>query len=76
MRLLTAPKVVTISLRGNVPTNDQLLVAGITASGELFIFALTRPEPEPEDHAVDAGDAAWAFSLPQPSITHVPFVAP
>ena len=58
-----------------VPTNDQLLVAGIT-DGDLFIFALTRPEPEPVDHAVDAGDAAFAFALPQPSITHVPFVAP
>ena len=61
-----------------VPTNDQLLVAGIT-DGDLFIFALTRPEPEPApalDHAVDAGDSAWAFALPQPSVTHVPFVAP
>ena len=59
----------------NVPTNDQLLVAGIT-DGDLFIFALTRPEPESVDHAVDAGDSAWAFALPQPSVTHVPFVAP
>ena len=58
-----------------VPTNDQLLVAGIT-DGDLFIFALTRPEPESEDHAVDAGDAAFAFNIPQLSITHVPFVTP
>ena len=34
------------------------------------------PEPESEDHAVDAGDAAFAFALPQPTVTHVPFVAP
>ena len=58
-----------------VPTNDQLLVAGIT-DGDLFIFALTRPEPESEDHAVDAGDAAFAFALPQPSVTHVPICCP
>ena len=58
-----------------VPTNDQLLVAGIT-DGDLFIFALTRPEPVSTDHAVDAGDSAFVFALPQPSVTHVPFVAP
>ena len=58
-----------------VPTNDQLLVAGIT-DGDLFIFALTRPEPESADHAVNAGDSAWAFALPQPTVTHVPFVTP
>ena len=44
--------------------------------GDLFIFALTRPEPESVDHAVDAGDASFAFAVPAPSVTHVPFVAP
>ena len=53
----------------------NLLVAGIT-DGDLFIFALTRPEPESVDHAVDSGDAAFSFALPQPSVTHVPFVTP
>ena len=53
----------------SVPANDQLLVANI-ADGDLFIFALTRPEPEPVvGHAVNAGDAAFAFLIPQPNVT-------
>ena len=62
-------------LTWSVPANDQLFVAGIS-DGDLFIFALTRPEPVSTDHAVDAGDASFAFAVPEPSVTHVPFVPP
>ena len=41
--------------------------------GERFILAIARPPTATQDHAVDAGDVAWAFDLPQPTVTHTPF---
>ena len=52
-----------------LPADAQTLLDGI-ASGARFIFKAARPVTVSADHAVDAGDAAFAFALPQPSVTH------
>ena len=51
------------------PQTAQTLLDGI-ASGDRFIFKAAQPSTTPTDHAVDAGDAAFAFALPQPTVTH------
>ena len=35
-------------------------------------FPISMAAFNPVDHTVDAGDAAWAFALPQPLVTHTP----
>ena len=52
-----------------LPADAQTLLDGI-ASGARFIFKAARPATVSADHAVDAGDAAFAFAVPQPSATH------
>ena len=45
-------------------------------TGDRLIVAFTTPSVTPTvDHAVDAGDAAFAFALPQPTVTHTTAVA-
>ena len=41
------------------------------AVGDRFVFAMGTPPPPPADYAVDAGDVAWEFTLPQPTETHI-----
>ena len=49
-------------------------VDGNLVTGDRLIVAFTLPSPTPVDHAVDAGDSAFSFALPQPTVTHTPFV--
>ena len=37
-------------------------------TGHRFIFAIAGTAPVVTEHAHDAGDAAWAFAVPQPTI--------
>ena len=56
----------------SIATGDQAAFNAID-TGERFILAIARPPTATQDHAVDAGDVAWAFDLPQPTVTHTPF---
>ena len=47
--------------------DTQAFVAGLR-TGHRFIFALAGTAPVVTEHAHDAGDAAWAFAFPQPTI--------
>ena len=60
-------------VRFTLPSDAQTLLDNIS-TGDRFIFALARPTPVAVDHAVNAGDVAWTFALPQASITHTPRV--
>ena len=42
------------------------------ATGDRFIFALARAATTGVDHNVNAGDVAFAFTLPQPTVTYTP----
>ena len=48
--------------RFTLPADAQTLLNGI-ASGDRFIFKAARPATVATDHAVDAGDAAFSFSM-------------
>ena len=61
--------------RFTLPADAQTLLNGI-ASSDRFIFKAARPAAVPTDHAVDAGDAAFAFALPQPTVTHTTALVP
>ena len=58
-------------VRFTLPADAQTLLDNIS-TGDRFIFALARPAPVPVDHAVNAGNASWAFALPEPTVTHTP----
>ena len=61
-------------LIGGANLRDADLVSRVSnlVTGDRLIVAFTLPSPTPVDHAVDAGDAAFAFNLPQPTVTHTP----
>ena len=50
-------------------TDTQAFVAGLR-TGHRFIFAIAGTAPVVTEHAHDAGDAAWAFAVPQPTVVH------
>ena len=58
-------------LRLTPPTAAITLLDNL-ATGDRIIFALARTAAEPSDDTVDAGDVAWAFDLPQPTVTYTP----
>ena len=52
----------------NFTTNPAFKAALLAiAAGNDFVFGIARQEPDV--HAVDAGDAAFAFALPEPTVT-------
>ena len=59
----------TDQVRFTLPADAQTLLDNL-ADGDRFIFKLARPATVPVDHAVNAGDATFAFALPQPTVTH------
>ena len=50
-----------------INTADQLTTLESIGVGDRWLFFITSV---PESYAVDAGDVAWAFALPQPQVTH------
>ena len=58
-------------LNVTLPTAARTLLNNL-ATGDRFIFALARAATVAVDHAVDAGSIAFAFALPQPTVTHTP----
>ena len=56
-------------LNVTLPTAARTLLNNL-ATGDRFIFALARAATVAVDHAVDAGSIAFAFALPQPTVTH------
>ena len=63
-------------LVGGANLRDANLVSRVDGlvTGDRLIVAFTLPSPTPVDHAVDAGDSAFSFALPRPTVTHTPFV--
>ena len=55
--------------RFTLPADAQTLLDNIS-TGDRFIFAFARPASVSVDHAVDAGNVAWSFALPEPTVTH------
>ena len=53
---------------------QQALITAI-ATGDRFVLAIAEPAATTTDHAVDAGAVAFAFDLPQPTVTHTPAAA-
>ena len=56
-------------VRFTLPADGQTLLDNL-ADGDRWIFKLARTTPVNQDHTVDAGAVAWAFDLPQPTVTH------
>ena len=50
--------------------SQESLVEAI-ATGDKFLLAIAEPIT---DHVVDAGDVAWDFDLPEPTVTYTPAV--
>ena len=55
-------------VRFTLPSDAQTLLDNI-ATGDRWIIAFARPLPM---HTVDAGDVAWSFSVPQPTVSYTP----
>ena len=61
-------------LNGGVNLRDADITSRVDdlLTGARLIVAFTVPEVTTVDHAVDAGAVAWAFALPEPTVTHTP----
>ena len=61
-------------LNGGVNLRDADITSRVDdlLTGDRLIVAFTVPEVTTVDHAVDAGAVAWAFALPEPTVTHTP----
>ena len=55
-------------IRISIPTADGRAILNAIEDGTRFIFALARSAFNA--HAVNAGDVAWTFAVPQPAVTH------
>ena len=56
----------------NIPITDSTTATNYLHDAALWNMALRDGTTPAVDHAVDAGDVAWAFEVPQSSITHTP----
>ena len=58
--------------RFDIPVDVQTLLNNLD-TGDRWIFKAARPATVgPTDHAVDAGNANFAFDIPEPTVTHTP----
>ena len=63
----------TITANGT-GTNAADGTSATASDTEQFAVFFVADIPDAVAHAVDAGDAAFAFAVPQPSVTHTPVV--
>ena len=65
----------TITANGT-GTNAADGTSATASDTEQFAVFFVADIPDAVAHAVDAGDAAFAFAVPQPSVTHTPVATP